>query len=46
MSLTAAGLIATAMSFVAIITLAVWYVAQWMRVRPLAVALSVPRAHV
>lgn len=42
MNLTAAGLIATAMSFVAIIALAAWYVAPWMRLRPLAVALSVP----
>jgi len=41
-SLTAAGLIAMAISFVAFITIAVWYVAPWMRERPLAVALAVP----
>ena len=42
MSLTAAGLIATAISYLAFITLAIWYVAPWMRRRPLAVALSLP----
>ena len=42
MSLTAAGLIATAISFLAFILLAIWYVAPWMRRQPLAIALSVP----
>ena len=42
MSLTAAGLIATAISFLAFITLAIWYVGPWMRRQPLAIALSVP----
>ena len=42
MSLTAAGLIATAISFVAFIALATWYVGPWMRRQPLAVALSLP----
>lgn len=42
MSLTAAGLIAMAMSFVVFVMLAVWYVAPWMRQRPLAIALSAP----
>lgn len=42
MSLTAAGLIATAISFVALIALAIWYAGPWMRRQPLAVALSVP----
>jgi hypothetical protein len=41
-SLTAAGLIALAISFVAFITLAVWYVVPWMRRQPLGVALIVP----
>jgi len=42
MSLTAAGLIAMAISFVVFVLLAVWYVAPWMRQRPLAIALTVP----
>ena len=40
--MTAAGLIATAISLVAFITLAVWYAGPWMRRQPLAVALSMP----
>ncbi len=42
MSLTADGLIATAISYLVFITLAIWYVGPWMRRRPLAVALSPP----
>jgi hypothetical protein len=42
MSLTTAGLIGTAISFVLFITAAVWYVGPWMKRLPLAVALSVP----
>lgn len=42
MSLTAAGLIATGISFLVFVVLAVWYVGPWMMRQPLAVALSVP----
>lgn len=42
MSLTAAGLIGTAISLLAFVVLAVWYAAPWMRREPLAVALSLP----
>ncbi|HYW26449.1 MAG TPA: hypothetical protein VE953_19915 [Terriglobales bacterium] len=42
MSLTGAGLIAMAFSFLTYILLAAWYVAPWMRRQTLAVALSVP----
>jgi hypothetical protein len=41
-SLTGAGLIAIAISFLVYVLLAVWYVAPWMRRQTLAVALSVP----
>jgi len=41
-SLTGAGLIAMAISFLVYILLAVWYAAPWMRRQTLAVALSVP----
>jgi hypothetical protein len=41
-SLFAATSIATLSSYVLFITAAIWYVAPWMRSRPLAVALSVP----
>ena len=42
MMLTAASLIATALSFVVFIAGAAWIVAPWMRRQPLAVALSLP----
>lgn len=42
MSVTAAGLIAIAFSFVLFITAAVWYAAPWMTRQPLAIALSLP----
>ena len=42
MSLTAAGLIAVAISFVLFITAAVWYAAPWMKRQPLVIALSLP----
>lgn len=42
MSVTAAGLIAIAFSFVLFITAAVWYAAPWMKRQPLAIALSLP----
>jgi hypothetical protein len=42
MSLTGAGLIAVAISFVLFITAAVWYAAPWMKRQPLAIALSLP----
>lgn len=42
MSLTAAGLIATAISFLAFSMLAIWYIGPWMRRQPLAIALSGP----
>ena len=42
MSLTAAGLVATAISFLVFIVLAAWYAAPWMRRQTLAVALSLP----
>ena len=42
MSLTAAGLIATAISFLVFVVLAVWYAGPWMMRQPLAVALGVP----
>lgn len=42
MSLTAASLLATAISFAVFIAGAAWIVAPWMRRQPLAVALSVP----
>lgn len=42
MSLTAAGLIAIAISFVLFITAAVWYAAPWMKRQPLAIALTLP----
>jgi hypothetical protein len=41
-SLTAAGLIATAISLVAFTALAIWYASSWMSRQPLAVALSLP----
>jgi len=41
-SLTTAGLIATAISFLVFTVLAVWYVGPWMRRQPLAIAVSVP----
>jgi hypothetical protein len=42
MSPTAASLVATSISFVIFILVAVWYAAPWMNRRPLVVALSVP----
>lgn len=42
MSVTAAGLIAIAISFVLFITAAAWYAAPWMKRQPLAIALSLP----
>lgn len=42
MSLTAAGLIATGISFLVFTVLAVWYIGPWMVRQPLAVALGVP----
>ena len=42
MNLVAAGLIATAISFVLLITAAVWYAVPWMRRQPLEVALTAP----
>lgn len=42
MDLTAAGLLATAISFWLYITAAIWYVGPWMKRAPLATALSAP----
>jgi hypothetical protein len=42
MNLTAAGLLATALSFWLVLTAAVWYVVPWMKRQPVAVALSLP----
>ena len=42
MSPTGASLVATPISFVVFILVAVWYAAPWMSRRPLAIALSAP----
>jgi len=42
MNPTTASLVATSISFVIFILIAVWYAVPWMNRRPLAVALSVP----
>jgi len=41
-SLTAAGLIATTISLIVFVLLAVWYAVPWMRRQTLAVALALP----